>query len=87
MLKGELDHHGAKDALVKIGYSCDAALPNHVVLDFSDVTFMDSSGIALVMRTQQRMQSLRGSITLQNVPVQAMRVFDAAGISKLVKII
>lgn len=86
-LKGELDHHGAKEALEKIGYSCDAALPNHAVLDFAGVTFMDSSGIALVMHTQRRMQLLRGSVTLQNVPAQAMRVFDAAGISKIIKIL
>ena len=86
-LKGELDHHGATSALEKIGYSCDAALPNHVLLDFAGVTFMDSSGIALVLHTQKRMLSLRGSVTLQNVPAQAMRVFDAAGISKMVKIL
>ena len=86
-LKGEVDHHGATSVLEKIGYACDAALPNHVILDFSGVTFMDSSGIALVLHTHKRMQSLRGSVTLQNVPAQAMRVFDAAGISKMVKIL
>ncbi len=86
-LKGELDHHGATSALEKIGYSCDAALPNHVLLDLGGVTFMDSSGIALVLHTQKRMHLLCGSIALQNVPAQAMRVFDAAGISKIVKIL
>ena len=41
-LKGELDHHGARDALRELELAIDAALPKKLVLDFSGVTFMDS---------------------------------------------
>ena len=85
-LSGELDHHGARDALREVELAIDAALPRMLVLDFSGVTFMDSSGIALILRTQQRMQLLDGSVQVRNVPAQARRVLDAAGIGRLVNI-
>ena len=85
-LKGELDHHGARDALRELELAIDAALPKKLVLDFSGVTFMDSSGIALILRAQQRMSLLDGSLLVRNVPQQARRVLDAAGIGRLVTI-
>ena len=85
-LSGELDHHGARNALREVELAIDAALPRVLVLDFSGITFMDSSGIALILRSQQRMQLLDGSLTVCNVPSQARRVLDAAGIGRLVHI-
>lgn len=66
--------------------SIDAALPKKLLLDLAGVTFMDSSGIALILRAQQRMQLLDGSLLVRNVPQQARRVLDAAGIGRLVTI-
>lgn len=85
-MKGELDHHGARNALRELELSIDAALPKKLVLDLAGVTFMDSSGIALILRAQQRMQLLDGSLLVRNVPQQARRVLDAAGIGRLVTI-
>ena len=85
-LSGELDHHGAKGALRELELAIDAALPNRLVLDLGSVTFMDSSGIALILRAQQRMQLMDGSVLVCNVPAQAKRVLDAAGIGRLVTI-
>ena len=85
-IRGELDHHGAKGALRELELAIDAALPTKLVLDLSGVTFMDSSGIALILRAQQRMQLMDGSLLVRNVPPQARRVLDAAGIGRLVTI-
>ena len=84
--RGELDHHGARNALRELEMAVDAALPKVLVLDMSGITFMDSSGIALILRAQQRMQLLDGSILVCKVPAQARRVLDAAGIGRLVTI-
>lgn len=73
--EGELDHHGARNALRELELSIDAALPKKLVLDLAGVTFMDSSGIALILRAQQRMQLLDGSLLVRNVPQQARRVW------------
>ena len=83
---GDIDHHGARNALKEVEMAIDAALPRLLILDFSSVTFMDSSGIALILRSQQRMQLLEGSVVLRNIPSQARRVLDAAGIGRLVSI-
>lgn len=83
---GDIDHHGARNALKEVEMAIDAALPRLLILDFSGVTFMDSSGIALILRSQQRMQLLEGSVVLRNISAQARRVLDAAGIGRLVSI-
>ena len=85
-LEGELDHHNAGGVRDKIDEFAAAFQPEHAVLDFGGVSFMDSSGIALILRAQQRMQLLDGSILVCNVPQQARRVLDAAGIGRLVTI-
>ncbi len=85
-LKGELDHHGAKGLMDRAEREIEAALPLHLVLDFSNVSFMDSSGIAVVIRCRQRMRELGGNVVLQGVPRQPMKVFEASGITRLVSI-
>lgn len=49
-LIGELDHHAAREIGGRLDRAIEAALPLRLVLDWSGVTFMDSSGIAVVMR-------------------------------------
>ncbi|MCI9349653.1 MAG: STAS domain-containing protein [Oscillibacter sp.] len=85
-LSGELDHPGARKALRELEQALDAALPRKLVLDLEGVTFMDSSGIALILHAQQKMQLLDGSLLVRGVPPQARRVLEAAGISRLVTI-
>ena len=81
---GDIDHHGARNALKEVEMAIDAALPRLLILDFSGVTFMDSSGIAVVLRTWRRMSQLGGVMTVRNVPPQAAKVLKAAGIDKLI---
>ena len=85
-LSGEIDHHSARNAMREMELAVDAALPKKLVLDMTGVTFMDSSGIALILRAQQRMRLLDGSLLVCHVPEQAKRVLDAAGIGGLVTI-
>ncbi len=85
-LKGELDHHGAKGLISRTEREIEAALPLRLVLDFSGVSFMDSSGIAVVMRCRQRMRELGGSVALRRVPQQPRKVFEASGVARLVSI-
>ena len=83
-LRGELDHHAAKEAMRKLEWELDAALPSKLTLDFSGVSFMDSSGIAVVMRALKRMRAMGGSAALRNVPPQAKKVFTAAGVFRII---
>ena len=84
-LKGELDHHGAKGMMIRLDRELELALPLQLVLDFGGVAFMDSSGIAVVMRARSRMQQLGGRLKLRSTAAQVRKVLDAAGISRLVE--
>ena len=83
---GDLDHHGAKKAMTTIESRIDLSLPRECVLDMRYVTFMDSSGIAVILKTLRLVSEAGGRLTVENVPPQAMRVIDAAGIDRIVKI-
>ena len=83
-LKGELDHHGAKYAMEEIGFAMDAALPKCVLLDFSEVSFMDSSGIAVVLKVHRRISSSGGTVSILNTLPQVKKVFDAAGLGRII---
>ena len=85
-LSGEIDHHAAltiRDDIEKL--LSDPSI-KRLLFDFSKVSFMDSSGIALILRAQRRMQTLGGSLLVCRVPQQARRVLDAAGIDRVVTI-
>lgn len=85
-LEGELDHHAAKEVMEEMERHLDVALPLRTELDLGGVSFMDSSGIAVVLRLYKRMQNLGGSMKVTHVPRQAMRVLKTAGISRVVTI-
>ena len=83
LLKGEIDHHSARELMSTIGEKIDCYLPLQCILDFEEVRFMDSSGIAVVLHTLRRMNALGGKLVLRNIPPQPYKVLRAAGIEKL----
>lgn len=85
-LDGDLDHHGAKDAMREIDYAVEAHLPRTVQLNFSSVGFMDSSGIAVVLRAQKRAAAFGGTTVICGASQQVKKVFEAAGIQRYISI-
>lgn len=85
-LTGEIDHHRAKQYIQAIAAKIEAYTPQSCVLDFSEVTFVDSSGIAVVINALRAMTQIEGHLTLTGITSQPMRVFRASGIDKLVEI-
>ena len=57
-----------------------------LTLDLGGVSFMDSSGIAILLRAYRRMQDLDGALRVVHVPQQAARVLRAAGLDKLIEL-
>ena len=85
-LTGEIDHHCAKQYIQAIGAKIEAYTPEICVLDFRDVTFVDSSGIAVGINALRNMTQIEGQLLLTGISPQPMRVFRASGIDKLVEI-
>lgn len=86
-LSGELDHHGAKGLMDRLDALMEQNLPVKTILDLEGLTFMDSSGIAVILRGKRRMEALGGNLIVVNIPKQAARVLDTAGLSRYVKLI
>ena len=85
-LCGELDHHGAKGLLTCLEQEIQRSLPLALILDFTGVTFMDSSGIALILNAGRKMNSIGGKLRVENVSQQPMKVVDASGIERIIDI-
>ena len=85
-LTGEIDHHRAKKYIQAIAAKIEAYTPEICVLDFRDVTFVDSSGIAVVINALRSMTQIEGRLLLTGISPQPLRVFRASGIDKLVEI-
>jgi len=85
-LFGDLDHHAARKAIPEINRTIDTELPIDLIMDFKNISFMDSSGIALVIGAYKRSNSIGCSFKVINVSKQAFKVFNAACICKIVNI-
>ena len=85
-LDGEIDHHTAKGIREEIDEYVGRVKPETLVLDFKDVSFMDSSGIGLVMGRYKLMTFLGGHVTVLNTSPQITRVMKLAGLERLVTI-
>lgn len=86
VLTGEIDHHRARSYIEKIAAKIDEYAPAECVLDFSEVSFVDSSGIAVVINSMRRMAQIEGTLSLTGIAEQPMKVFRTSGIDKLVQI-
>ena len=85
-LRGEIDHNTARDILRVVSNKIDLYLPLACVLDFREVTFMDSSGIVIVISALRKMRELSGRLVLRDVPPQPMKVLRASGMEQIVEI-
>ena len=83
-LSGELGHHEAISIMSGIADTIEAELPAQVVLDLSGLSFMDSSGIAVIVQANRKCREIGASLEVHGTPHQAMRILKAAGIDKAV---
>ncbi|MBO7217370.1 MAG: anti-sigma factor antagonist [Clostridia bacterium] len=86
LLSGEIDHHTAKDIREKIDEAIEFNMPSLVIMDFGGVTFMDSSGIGLVMGRYKILVKKGAKLNLTNLPPNIYKVMKLAGIERLAKI-
>ena len=87
VLHGEINRLSAAAMREAIDEKILELLPQNLVLDLADAPFMDSSGLGLIMGRYQRMQELGGTLTVANPSAEHQKIFKAAGLNKLVKIV
>ena len=84
-LKGELDHNSAEEVRVKIDDKIDMNEAKNIILDFSGVSFMDSSGIGAVMGRYKKISYRGGNLFISNVNKNVNKIFELAGLYKVIK--
>ena len=82
-IDGEIDHDSAAKIRTQIDGAAQSLKPKLLCLDFSGVSFMDSSGIGLVMGRYRRMQLLGGTLRVINIPDNMYRIFAMSGLEGL----
>ena len=82
-LSGEIDHHNAPQIREAIDECVAFRQPDRLILDFGDVTFMDSSGIGLVMGRYRLIEGKNCSFYIVNLSEHAYRVMQLAGLEKI----
>jgi stage II sporulation protein AA (anti-sigma F factor antagonist) len=82
-LSGEIDHHAAQLLRCEIDAQIDTHMPDLLTVDLGGVTFMDSSGVGLILGRSRRMNACGGRLTVQNPPTQICRMLDLAHIAYL----
>lgn len=85
-LSGELDHHSAEEVRNKIDDRIESTGYSKVILDFSNVNFMDSSGIGVVIGRYKRISMKKGELCIANVQESVRRVFELSGMFKIIKL-
>lgn len=85
-LMGELDHHSAEEVRVKIDDRIDRDNIKKVILDFGGVTFMDSSGIGVVIGRHKKMKNRDGRLCIVEINKSVNKVFEISGMYKLISV-
>ena len=85
-LSGELDHHNAKEMRETVDNAIELNMPSLLILDFKDITFMDSSGIGLVMGRYRNLIKYGAELHVTGAPPQIYKMLKLAGIEKLAKL-
>ena len=85
-LSGELDHHTAKDVKDLIENVIKNRDVKNLVFDFSDLTFMDSSGIGVVLGRYKLIHSMGGKVAIVAPSKAVSKLLAMSGINKLTEI-
>jgi len=82
-LIGELDHHAAADLRGRIDAAVLSCRPRRLTIDLTRLTFMDSSGIGLIMGRYRLMASLGGEVRVAGAAPRMERMIRLSGLDKL----
>jgi stage II sporulation protein AA (anti-sigma F factor antagonist) len=83
VLSGEIDHHSAREIREEIDETASRVKPKKLILDFSAVEFMDSSGVGLIMGRCKLMRLWGGTVEIANLPQKIERIVSLAGLNQL----
>lgn len=85
-LTEEIDQHTADKVRRIIDDEIERFIPRKVIFDFSNISFMDSSGIGMIIGRFKLVKMLGGNLEIINVNKQTKKIFDMSGVTRIIKI-
>jgi len=86
MLRGEIDHCSVDAIRNCIERMISPAEIKHMHLDFTDVSFMDSSGIGMIIGRYKTMRTKDGIVSASGMNPPVDRLFHMAGLHRIIRI-
>ena len=81
----DLDHHAVLQLREYSDRLIEAGNIRHIIFDFTDVGFMDSSGIGLIMGRYKKVMFLGGRAAVTNVGDVVNRIFTRSGLYQIIE--
>ena len=85
-LTGEIDHHTCVQIRREVDREYQRNRSKDLIFNFDEVSFMDSSGIGMIIGRYRNVAICGGSLAVYNVSKEVNRILDMAGICKLMKV-
>ena len=86
LISGEVDHHNARKIRAEIDGKMMSTRPAELTLDLSLVSFMDSSGLGLILGRFSKASDLGISFSVSNPTGPTQKILDLAGMDRIVRI-
>ncbi len=81
----DLDHHAVTYLRERSDRLIDAGEAKHVIFDFENVQFMDSSGIGLIMGRYKKVMFIGGRAAVTNIGKSVDRIFKMSGLYRIIE--
>ena len=85
-IKDEIDDCSVQKIRRRADYEIERYMPRKVVFDFDSVTFMDSSGIGLIIGRYKFTNMLGGKLEVANLTQSVKKIFEMSGLLKLIPV-
>ena len=83
-IQGEIDHHCATELKQKIEKEFQKSDAKNIIFDFEQVTFMDSSGIGMIIGRYKNVLACGGKTAVVNANEKVSKIFQMAGMQKII---
>lgn len=83
----EIDHHTSEKIRTRADFEIQKYIPKKLIMDFSNVNFMDSAGIGMILGRYKMVTMFGGTMNITNVSTSVKKVLEMAGITKIIPII
>lgn len=83
-LAGELDHHSAEQVRRDLDSLIADERVVHLVLDMKGLTFMDSSGIGVLIGRYRTLARRQGTVSVRNMSPHVARIFQLSGLHQII---